>query len=458
MALGPHAEALYGILSVSGVRTVAELVSRTRLSQPTLSRALRELKSARPTEFVSFGMGGKTVGYGLRQSIRGLPLSVPLHACNGPGPVAARIGVLSALCGGGFVFSAQEGTAPGRERIRYFAGLPWFVRDMVPQGYVGRAFCRAWAGALHVAGNPQEWSDPEAFFILASKGADAPGNLVLGQANLDDAGVPRAEAPVDRDQSGLAALFDRMAQQSVAGEFPGSSAAGEFPKFVTRYRAHGQVRNVIVKFSPEGEDPVAIRWKDLLVAEQVALETLAGNRIRTVASATSRLVRGQSRIYLEVDRFDRSGENARAGVVTLATLDDEFVGRRASWTDTAASLVALGMVSRADADALRFLEAFGRCIGNSDMHHGNVSFFRDDHLDGRAPPALTLAPAYDMLPMLYAPERGEIVARTLALQPDTDRTAAAVALQFWQAVAARDDVSPAFRAIARANETLLSRI
>ncbi len=45
--------------------------------------------------------------------------------------------------------------------------------------------------------------------------------------------------------------------------------------------------------------------------------------------------------------------------------------------------------------------AFGMLIGNTDMHHGNLSFIISLH--GRP---YALAPAYDILPMGFAPKVG----------------------------------------------------
>ena len=448
MPLSTNAAAIYGILSVSGIKTASAIGHSLRLSQPTISRALGELRATRPEAFVSFATKGKTVLYGLRKSIHGLPLSVPVYICEESTP--AQIGSLSALCAGGFLFEGGPGA-------RYFEGLPWFLRDMVPQGYMGRAFCRAWAEPLGIAGKPQEWSDEDAFFILASRGGDAPGNLIIGRANMDGSGNPKGVATATlASESSLPAIFDEMARNSVAGEPSGSSAAGEFPKFVTSYQVGELVRNVIVKFSPDGADAVATRWRDMLVAEHAALEVLASNEVRRIASATSRLVRGLNRIYLEVDRFDRTGEGGRIGVVTMGTIDDEFIGRRASWSATASSLVVQGMLDDRGAEEIRFLESFGHYIGNTDMHHGNISFYCPDNPGTTVKPILELAPVYDMLPMLYAPERGEIVTRSLALPQDTDREAATVALQYWDSVAGRKDISEGFRAIAHANASMVS--
>jgi hypothetical protein len=55
------------------------------------------------------------------------------------------------------------------------------------------------------------------------------------------------------------------------------------------------------------------------------------------------------------------------------------------------------------------LSLFGQLTANADMHDGNLSFL----------PGLVSAPAYDMLPMLYAPERGVELPQRLNKRPPT---------------------------------------
>jgi hypothetical protein len=95
----------------------------------------------------------------------------------------------------------------------------------------------------------------------------------------------------------------------------------------------------------------------------------------------------------------------------------------------------------------------GRLIANTDMHTGNLSF------QPLGPPAtLTPAPAYDMLPMLYAPlAGGEAPARSfeapLPLPPQrTVWTAACTAaIAFWWRAATDTRISEAFRRVCSAN-------
>jgi serine/threonine protein kinase HipA of HipAB toxin-antitoxin module len=137
------------------------------------------------------------------------------------------------------------------------------------------------------------------------------------------------------------------------------------------------------------------------------------------------------------------------GLLSLGALDDQFVGERRGWSESAAALLRAQLITATDARELRFLSAFGALIGNTDMHLGNASFLTDAFMRFR------LAPAYDMLPMMYAPMRDEVVTREFASpQPrpgNADQWSAArpIARRFWERVAEDDRVSPGFRGLAR---------
>jgi hypothetical protein len=104
---------------------------------------------------------------------------------------------------------------------------------------------------------------------------------------------------------------------------------------------------------------------------------------------------------------------------------------------------------------------FGRLIANSDMHEGNLAFVPG----AEGGPPLELAPAYDMLPMLYAPVRGvELPQReftpSLPLPAESDDWLAAVdaAMAFWHTAAADERISAGFRAVCKANGKELRRL
>ncbi len=97
---------------------------------------------------------------------------------------------------------------------------------------------------------------------------------------------------------------------------------------------------------------------------------------------------------LEVTRFDRVGAYGRRGCVTLAAWSDAHDGERDDWPRATARMVQGGWLGESAFDQVRQRWWFGRLIGNTDMHFGNLSFF----VDGQLPFQLT--PNYDMLPML----------------------------------------------------------
>ena len=225
------------------------------------------------------------------------------------------------------------------------------------------------------------------------------------------------------------------------GALPGSSAGGEQPKFCT-VREDGQP--VIVKFSPAGGSAPERRWADLLVCEHLALETLneAG-----VPAAKTRIISGGGRTLLEVERFDRT-PRGRIGMVSLLAFDSEYIGHIDNWAATAERMSTRGLMRPSDADRLRLLEAYGQLIGNTDRHYGNISLVIDPS------GSWALAPAYDTLPMIYAPVAGELVSREdfdpgkLAPTADTLRVwdaARKLAIAFWRSVAAEKRISSAFR-------------
>lgn len=102
------------------------------------------------------------------------------------------------------------------------------------------------------------------------------------------------------------------------------------------------------------------------------------------------------------------------------------------------------------------LFAFGRLIGNSDMHAGNIAFFHNGELP------LSLAPIYDMLPMALAPRasgemRNELPNFMLPALPTVAiwREMMPLAREFWRRVAEDERCSAEFSAIATAQQDWL---
>lgn len=411
----------------SGPRTAAELQATLGISQPTLSRLL----ATRSAQVCRLGRARAT-RYAWRRDVRGLAPSQPLYRVT-PGGQITRIGTLQILRGGYWFDDIEQPAAS-----QWFDGLPWFLADMRPQGFLGQRFVRQLAG-MGLPDNLNDWQDDHALVALACRGEDALGNLILGDASLtrwQETTRDDAIALTDR-----AAQYPRLAQAALAGDATGSSAGGEQPKFT----AFVGEQAVIVKFSESISSAAGRRWADLLIAEHHALAVMAE---AGQPAAQTDIIEADGRVFLEVQRFDRSGLRGRSGLISLGAIDDEFVGRRQSWLDTAQTLTQQRRLSPQSLARVAWQQAFAMLIGNTDRHFGNLSV----RYEGRWP--AEVAPAYDMLPMLDAPVRGELPERVFApLLPlmcgeTIARDAAQAAALLWQRVAGDTRVSAAYRTCA----------
>ena len=152
--------------------------------------------------------------------------------------------------------------------------------------------------------------------------------------------------------------------------------------------------------------------------------------------------------------FDRNGARGRRPVVTLYSMNGEYVGMPPStgkWPEAAERLQRDRWILPSTLTQVRELQMFGAFIANSDMHFGNLSFIPED--EG----AMTLAPVYDMLPMRYAPVNNELPQRHYEApipEPGKEGTwirAGERAIEYWQAVAKKSRVSRPFRLVAAEN-------
>ena len=423
------AKVLQALRRQGGVLSSAELQEQLGVSQPTVSRALAPLVQAGQVQKVG---AARSQRYVLPRTVPGVGREVPVMRVNERGQ-ASPFASLVPLQGGAIWVDEADGLS------QQHGGLPWFLDDMRPQGFMGRTFAHAHP-ELQLGSDPRHWNDDDVLRALALFGDDLPGNLVVGEAAFQRFHTLPQRASRAQSQ----ADYPRMAEQAMQGTLSGSSAGGEQPKFCTRLGD----RHVIVKFSPASDAPVDQRLRDLLVCEHLALSVLAQAGLPAAKTA---IVSGGGRIFLEAERFDRTAQG-RIGMVSLMVYDNEYVGEMDNWAATANRMLARGLLTAPDARTLRLLEAYGVLIANTDRHYGNISLIlRDDDW--------TLSPTYDMLPMLYAPMGGELVERDFAARPlqPTAATlpeweqARTLATAFWQAAASDQRVSEGFRAIASSN-------
>lgn len=168
---------------------------------------------------------------------------------------------------------------------------------------------------------------------------------------------------------------------------------------------------------------------------------------------TGSIQQHEGRTFLELERFDRHGLHGRSPVCSLFSLNAALLGDSSTdWSRLAARLHMDNRLSAQTLEQVRRIGWFGKLIGNTDMHLGNLSF--------RPGPELTLAPGYDMLPMFYAPlAGGEVPEREFGVQPPlplppqkTDwHLACEAALQFWRQAEQDARISSDFRQRCGAN-------
>jgi HipA-like C-terminal domain len=402
--------------------------------------------------------------YALRRPLRGDAADLPVYAVDEDGR-AELLAQLSLVYPEGSRMALQGSVWPVPEDARdgWWPGLPYPLYDMRPQGYLGRQFARAHHRLLAVSNNPNEWSDDDITFVLSRSGADTAGNLILGNAAFEQWQASKLEGTEPIKPRALARAYAQLAEQAVASGVAGSSAAGEFPKFpALRERAGSHTPHVLVKFSGADGSATVRRWADLLVCEHLALQALAA--LPGVHAARSGIVSAQGRTFLEVERFDRHGDFGRSPLVSLATLDAALIGDGSSdWVRLAERLADAGWLSQTAVQQVQTLWWFGRLIANSDMHTGNLSLRTVANTNGSA--ALSVAPAYDMLPMLYAPLPGGELPRRhfeppLPLPPQRAawQTACAAAIGFWHSAAADPRVSPTFQRECATNAVRLDKL
>ena len=369
-----------------GVLRAAELRERLAVSPATLMRSIRD---AGP-DVVQIGRGRAT-RYGLRQSWPSLDGSqFPLVRITEDGS-ARSAGELLTLVARQSVWMPDGAVS---------SGLPLELMDARPSGFLGRYFATRHA-ELRLPARLADWSDHHILMAMSRRGEDLTGNLIVGDESFARWQTLESPARTRHD-------YPHLAEATIAGDPPGPSAGGERPKF----GALVEGRHRLVKFARRGAtgDALARRWCDLIVLEALALDVVSS---RGITAATTAVVDAPSHCFLESERFDRVGARGRIAVMSLAAAHDDAAD---SWARAARRLQDLGRLSAEDARRVRWLDAFGALIANTDRHQYNVVFFLDrEHL--------RLAPVFDQVSMFYAPlTDGQVPPRTFAVPHATADT------------------------------------
>jgi len=414
-----------------GAATSKEIQAATGLSQAAVSRQLRGMGDSIITL-----PSGRSPRYALTRNAFGGDDKLPLFMVDAHGnnvPVA----IIRPLAHGGFFVKALTGMPAvllGEGKNGLYEDLPYFLDDLRPQGFLGRQIAEGMSSQSNdFPSDPGKWNANHVGRYLVSNGDDLPGNFKFGQ---------QAYLRVRRKSEGINVEdYPELARSVLNGVVPGSSAGGEQPKFTAFCKELSS--HVIVKFSPIGENEVARRWRDILITEFHATEAIHNQNF---PAAETRLIDLEGRLFLESQRFDRSGEYGRMSMLSLQSVDAEFAGLGNDWVKVMRALHQEELVSGAHSYDVQYLWAFGRLINNTDMHLGNLSL----GIDGGV---FRLLLAYDMCSMGFSPRGGEVLPYsftppdiTAAGLPETSMLAAKkMAHDFWSRVANDERISSEFK-------------
>lgn len=422
---------------MSGPASAQDICLHLKISQPTFSRLAASLTG----QIFRAGKGSQT-----QYAWKAERPEITVYTIDEAGS-SGRIALLHPLPRGFYLESNTETVVS-----RFFKNLPYLFEDLRPNGFLGRLVPRQYP-ELNLPDDVDRWNDGQCLEYLTRHGWDLIGNFILGENAFEEylANILNPRDAVDEGErsSKYPLLADRMMSTGV----PGTSAGGEQPKFLAR-RNPGATP-VLVKFSPPIKDDLSRRIADLLVCEHIAHDVV---RDYGKASAKSSLVEGEGRLFLETERFDRVGQKGRKGLLSLKAVDLEFVGKLDTWSETAKALREQKKIDDSVYRDVVWLETFGRLIGNTDMHHGNLSFFADGEK------LLGLAPVYDMLPMLYAPQQGQLVQRPFEPKPPKAAEfsiwaeAVAAARDFWKRIGSQERISSDFKTLTAKNEGKISKL
>lgn len=353
------------------------------ISPATLSR-LTKLVGAK---IVSFGQARAST-YARPRDLPGIGHQLPVYRIDENGNVHFA-GTLWSLYGG-YWWAGKVWPS------RYYSSIPWFIYDLKPDGFVGRAFAQRFGPELGLSERLTSWKEDDVLVALTRRGEDTVGDVIVGEESLSRYMAASRLQPVFY----TAADYPRLAEEAIAGDPAGSSAGGEQPKFTVVTERKGFPKRVLVKFSSLLSTPSGQRWSDLLVCEHIALKIVGDMGISAVASSIHQV---GNRTFLEVERFDRAGMFGRTPVSSLTVVDAEFIGMGSNWTSASKKLLSTKTVSPDEATNLSKLDLFGSLIANTDRHHGNISLIPEN----RERTKFKLSPVYDMLPMYYRPRDGE---------------------------------------------------
>ena len=415
-----------------GPSTSKEIQAATGLSQTAVARQLRNLGN-----HIIKLQNGRSPRYAATCNAFGGDDQLPLSIVDAHGNTVLAA-YIRPLVHGGFFVEDATGTPPlllGVNKNGLYDDLPYFLFDLCPQGFLGRHIAEEMASRSEdFPTDPRNWNTNHIGRYLVSNGDDLPGNFKFGEQAL----LRVRRKPAIISDNDYPALADSVLQ----GIIPGSSAGGEQPKFTAFSEKCSS--HVIVKFSPKGNNKVARRWRDILITEYHATEAVHKENF---PAAETRLIEMDDRLFLESQRFDRTGEYGRMSMISLLAIDAEFTGLGSGWPQVLDALFKQDLVSWQHVYDVESLWCFGRLINNTDMHLGNLSLAIEGNV-------FRLLPLYDMCSMGFAPKgNGEVslynflpsIPKGINVSEENFKYIKLMARDFWERVTNDERISDEFR-------------
>ena len=415
-----------------GAATSKEIQAATGLNQSAVSRQLRDMGDS-----IIRLQNGRSPRYATTRNAFGGNDKLSLSMVDAHGNTVLVAYIRPLLPGGFFVESVtgMPSLLLGENSDGLYDDLPYFLFDLSPQGFLGRKIAEEMATQNDdFPADPRHWNTNHIGRYLVSNGDDLPGNFKFGEQAL--LRVRRKPAIVSDED------YPKLADSVMSGVIPGSSAGGEQPKF-TAFSCNSS-SHVIVKFSPIGDNDIARRWRDILITEYHATQAIHGIDF---PAAETRLFEMDGRLFLECQRFDRSGEYGRMPMVSLQSVDAEFAGLGSGWPRVMDALFKKKLVSWQHVFDAECLWYFGRMINNTDMHLGNLSLAIEGNV-------FRLLPLYDMCSMGFAPKSGGEVTpfnfvpsepKRVNIDEDIIPIIKEMAHDFWERVKNDDRISNEFK-------------
>src|SRR6266852_644170 len=169
-------------LLLQGPTSARQVREALNVSSPTVARHVRSARD----RVVRIGRARATY-YALRREIRTLGDSWSAYRIDARGRPALAAS-LHALVPRAWWYE-PNGDAPawlhGEFEHGLFPDLPWFLADLRPQGFMGRAFARRYSDELGLSSDPRVWDAPGVLTALLLHGEDSPGDFVIGDIALE---------------------------------------------------------------------------------------------------------------------------------------------------------------------------------------------------------------------------------------------------------------------------------